>query len=202
MARKTDPDASDIRKNQILDAATSVFAQQGFEHARMDDIVQVSGLSKGTLYWYFKSKEEIITAILHRLFVIDIEQLRGLLDVEGTVSERLLSLTHYRIAGLKHVAHLIPILVEFYAVTVREDWVRLFISEYFRDFRGLLIDLIQQGIDRGEFRPVSAIETAVTISAIYEGLMVHWLIDPEVVDWDIIGEGSVKLLLEGIIARP
>ncbi len=202
MARPTDPDASEIRKNQILDAATSVFARLGFEHARMDDIVQASGLSKGALYWYFKSKEEIITGILHRLFKTDIEQLRGLLDVEGTVSERLLMLTRYRIAGLKHVSHLIPIFVEFYAVTVREDWVRHFIAEYFENFRGLLIDLIQQGIDRGEFRPVSPTETAVTISAIYEGLMVHWLVDPEVVQWDIVGEGSVRLLLEGIKAQP
>jgi len=202
MARKTDPDTSEIRKNQILDAATSVFARFGFEHARMDDIVQASGLSKGTLYWYFKSKEEIITGILHRLFVTDIEQLRDLLAVEGTVSQRLLLLTRYRITGLKHVVHLIPILIEFYAVTVREDRIRQFISEYFRNFRGLLVDLIQQGIDAGEFRPVSAIETAVTISTIYEGLMVHWLIDPAVVDWDIIGEGAMQLLLEGIKVQP
>lgn len=200
MARKTDPDASEIRKNQILDAATSVFARLGFEHARMDDIVQASGLSKGALYWYFKSKEEIITGILHRLFVTDIEQLRGLLAIEETVSQRLLLLTRYRITGLKHVAHLIPILIEFYAITVREDKVRHFISAYFRDFRILMVDLIQQGIDTGEFRPVNAIETAVTISAIYEGLMLHWLIDPTVVDWDIISEGAVQLLLQGIKA--
>src|SRR5258708_37028686 len=114
MARRSDPDASELRRNQILDAAMPVFARLGFEHARMDDIVQASGLSKGTLYWYFKSKEEIITDILHRLFVTDIEQLHDLLDVEGTVSERLILLTRYRISGLKHVSHLIPILVEFY----------------------------------------------------------------------------------------
>ena len=166
MSRRPDPNAGEIRKNQILDAATTVFARQGFEHARMDDIVAESGLSKGTLYWYFKSKEEIITAILHRLFTTDIEQFQGLLEVEGTVSERLLMLTRYRIAGLEHISHLIPILVEFYAVTVREDWVRQFIAEYFRNFRALLVDLIQQGIDSGEFRPVNAIDAAVTISGI------------------------------------
>lgn len=202
MSRRPNPDASEIRKNQILDAATAVFARLGFEHARMDDIVAESGLSKGTLYWYFKSKEEIITAILHRLFTTDIEQFRGLLEVDATVSERLLMLTRYRIAGLEHVSHLIPILVEFYAVTVREDWVRQFIAEYFENFRTLLVDLIQQGIDSGEFRPVNTIETAVTISAIYEGLMLHWMVDPQVVQWDIVGEGSVRLLLEGIKARP
>jgi TetR/AcrR family fatty acid metabolism transcriptional regulator len=202
MARRSDPSASELRRNQILDAAMPVFARLGFEHARMDDIVEASGLSKGALYWYFKSKEEIITGILRRLFTTDIEQLRDLLESEGTVSERLLLLTRFRVAGLKRLADLLPILVEFYAVMVRQNWVREFISQYFESFRELLVDLIQQGIDRGEFRPVSTFETAVTLSAIYEGLTIHWLINPEVVEWDIIGEGSVRLLLEGLQARP
>jgi AcrR family transcriptional regulator len=202
MARRSDPDASELRRNQILDAAMPVFARLGFEHARMDDIVEASGLSKGALYWYFKSKEEIITGILRRLFTTDIEQLRSLLESEGTVSERLLLLTRFRVAGLKRLADLLPILVEFYAVMVRQNWVREFISDYFGSFRELLVDLIQQGIDRGEFRPVSTVETAVTLSAIYEGLTIHWLINPKVVEWDIIGEGSVRLLLEGLQVRP
>jgi TetR/AcrR family fatty acid metabolism transcriptional regulator len=202
MARRSDPDASELRRNQILDAAMPVFARLGFEHARMDDIVEASGLSKGALYWYFKSKEEIITGILRRLFTTDIEQLRDLLESEGTVSERLLLLTRFRVAGLKRLADLLPILVEFYAVMVRQNWVREFISQYFESFRELLVDLIQQGIDRGEFRPVSTFETAVTLSAIYEGLTIHWLINPKVVEWDIIGEGSVRLLLEGLQVRP
>jgi AcrR family transcriptional regulator len=202
MARRSDPDASELRRNQILDAAMPVFARLGFEHARMDDIVEASGLSKGALYWYFKSKEEIITGILRRLFTTDIEQLRGLLESEGTVRERLLLLTRFRVAGLKRLADLLPILVEFYAMTVREGRVREFIGEYFGSFRELLVDLIQQGIDRGEFRPVSTVETAVTLSAIYEGLTIHWLINPKVVEWDSIGEGSVRLLLEGLQARP
>ena len=50
------PDIQGERKKQILDAAMTVFAQKGFHQARMDDIVEQSGLSKGTIYWYFKSK--------------------------------------------------------------------------------------------------------------------------------------------------
>src|SRR5258708_32351863 len=149
MARRSDPDASELRRNQILDAAMPVFARLGFEHARMDDIVEASGLSKGALYWYFKSKEEIITGILRRLFTTDIEQLRGLLESEGTVSERLLLLTRFRVAGLKRLADLLPLLVESYAMTVRAGRVREFISGSFGSFRELLVDLIKHGIDTG-----------------------------------------------------
>ncbi len=95
MARR--PDTSEIRRNQILDAATTVFVRQGFQHARMDDIVEESGLSKGTLYWYFKSKEDIINAILRRLFTGDLENLESLVQAEGTSSERMIQLTNNRV---------------------------------------------------------------------------------------------------------
>ena len=196
------PDSSEIRRNQILDAATKVFVRLGFQHARMDDIVEESGLSKGTLYWYFKSKEDIINAISRRLFTGELEKLEGLLEAEGTASERLMQLTNYRVAGLKRMSNLVPIIFEFYAVAVHQQWVKQFIGEYFKHFRGLLEDLIQQGIDRGEFYPVNAAETAISLASMYEGLTIHWLMEPETVQWDILSENSIPILLNGLKIRP
>ena len=196
------PDSSEIRRNQILDAATTVFVRQGFQHARMDDIVEESGLSKGTLYWYFKSKEDIINAILRRLFAGALESLASLLEAEGTVSERLVQLTSDRVTGMKRMSSLVPIIFEFYAVAVHQQWVKQFIGEYFKHFRGLLEDLIQQGIDRGEFYPVNTAETAISLASMYEGLTIHWLMEPETVQWDILSENSIPILLNGLKIRP
>ena len=196
------PDSSEIRRNQILDAATKVFVRLGFQHARMDDIVEESGLSKGTLYWYFKSKEDIINAILRRLFAGALESLESLLEAEGTVSERLVQLTSDRVTGMKRMSSLVPIIFEFYAVAVHQQWVKQFIGEYFKHFRGLLEDLIQQGIDRGEFYPVNAAETAISLASMYEGLTIHWLMEPETVQWDILSENSIPILLNGLKIRP
>ncbi len=196
------PDTSEVRRNQILDAATNVFVRLGFQHARMDDIVAESGLSKGTLYWYFKSKEEIINAISRRLFTGELEKLEGLLEAEETVSERLMQLTNYRVAGLKHMSNLVPIMFEFYAVAVHQQWVQQFIGDYFKHFRQLLETLIQQGIDRGEFRPVNTTEAAISLASVYEGLTIHWLMDPQTVQWDILSESSIPLVLDGLKVRP
>ena len=195
------PDVSEIRRNQILDAATRVFVRQGFQHARMDDIVEESGLSKGTLYWYFKSKEDIINAILHRLFTGDLEHLESLLQAEGTASERLIQLTSDRVTGMKRMSNLVPIIFEFYAVAVHQQWVQQFIGEYFKHFRTLLEKLIQQGIDRGEFRHVNARNAAISFASLYEGLTIHWLMDPQTVQWDILSESSIPLLLDGLKVR-
>jgi len=164
----------------------------------MDDIVEESGLSKGTLYWYFKSKEDIINAILHRLFTGDLEHLESLLKAEGTASERLMQLTGDRVDGLKSMSSLVPIIFEFYAVAVHQQWVKQFISEYFQDFRTLLEELIQQGIDSGEFRDVNARNAAISFASLYEGLTLHWMIDPQSVRWEILSENAVPMLLDGL----
>src|SRR5574342_415095 len=72
------PNVSDERKSQILNAAEDVFTQKGFEEARMDDIADETGLSKGTLYLYFKSKDDLIIAILDRMFQREFKQFENL----------------------------------------------------------------------------------------------------------------------------
>src|SRR5215469_12279760 len=55
------------RRNQILDAATQVFAEKGFHRATIKDIAHVAGIADGTIYTYFASKTEVLLGILHRL---------------------------------------------------------------------------------------------------------------------------------------
>ena len=192
------PDVSVARKNQILDAAMAVFARSGFHEARMDDIVQESGLSKGTLYWYFKSKEEIITAISQRLFATDIEQVENLLKAEGTVSERLQQLMRDRVQGLQEMSGMVAILFEFYAAALHQDGVRQFIKVYFKNFYELMVALIQQGIERGELRPVNVDAAATALDALFEGLIVRWFIDSDAVQWASLGEAAIRLMLDGL----
>ncbi len=84
------PDVSEERRNQILDTAEQVFAKHGFDEAKMDDIAERSGLSKGAIYWYFKKKDEIIGALLERVFRRNILALRRIAAEPATVKQRLL----------------------------------------------------------------------------------------------------------------
>lgn len=55
------------RRNQILDAATRVFAEKGFHRATIKDIARVAGIADGTIYTYFASKTDVLLGILNRL---------------------------------------------------------------------------------------------------------------------------------------
>jgi AcrR family transcriptional regulator len=189
------------RTRQILDAAMAVFARLGFRQARMDDIAEDAGVSKGTLYLYFKSKDDLIAAILRRISARELDAVRMLESSAGTASDRLLQITRELAAEVERLSMLLPIWFEFYAIAGRQRGVRQFFAGYFADFRAALTTLIQQGIDCGEFRAVDASDTAITLCAIYEGLTLLWSIDPQSVPISAASETAVRLLLEGLQVR-
>jgi AcrR family transcriptional regulator len=172
------PDVSEERRRQILDAAIKVFSEAGFDKARMDDIVSESGLSKGTLYWYFDSKDAIITAILENIFEGEICHLQGLVDTPGSATERLGMFMNSTIAEFGHIVQTLPLTFEFYAMALRNDVIREAMRGYFDAYLKILIPIIEQGIQSGEFRKVDAFESSVALGALMEGTILLWVIDP------------------------
>lgn len=192
------PDVSDERKNQILEAATTVFARLGFHKARMDDIVQEAHLSKGALYWYFKSKDAVIEALLDRIFDIEFAELHALMQAEGPADERLITYIRRSAADLERMTWFVPIALEFYGLLSRHNVVKQTVKQYLKRLQDGLSGIIQQGIDLGEFRDVDAQAAAITIAGMYEGLLLLWLVDPETVPLRQSVETSIRLLLDGI----
>jgi AcrR family transcriptional regulator len=194
------PDVSEERKQQILQAAMAVFARLGLSEARMDDIVEESGLSKGTLYWYFDSKDAIIGAILENMFEREFADLGPILRSDRPASQRLAEFIDYTMNDVKLMFALLPLAYEFYALAFRQEPVRKAIEEYFRRYVALLEPVIQEGIQRGEFRPVDAKDAVMALGAIVEGTILLWVYDPKAVDLDRHGKTSLQLLLNGLQA--
>jgi AcrR family transcriptional regulator len=192
------PDVSEERKQQILEAAMVVFARSGFDKARMDDIVEESGLSKGTLYWYFESKDDIIIAILENMFEREFVDLEPLVQADGTATGRLTRIVEYIIADVQQMFTLIPLIYEFYALAYRQDKVQETLKSYWDKYIKVLDPIIQEGIDSGEFRKVNANEASIALGALIEGVILLWVFDPENIDISHHGKISAKFLLDGL----
>ncbi|MEJ0022097.1 MAG: helix-turn-helix domain-containing protein [Alphaproteobacteria bacterium] len=65
MARVADPDLTERRKRQIMEAALACFRRKGFHQSSMQEICAEAHLSSGAIYRYFPSKTDIIAAIIH-----------------------------------------------------------------------------------------------------------------------------------------
>ena len=189
------PDVSAERIPLILNSAIKVFSKKGFEAARMEDIAKTAKLSVGGVYWYYKSKEEIIIAIMEQLIDKDVKALRALLEAEGSVRARLET---YIGLSIDEAQEYIPITYELYSLAHRNAKVKNHIRAFLQTYHSVLEQFIQQGIDRKEFKSVNARETALTLAALYEGALELTMLDPERVDAKQTLLSSIKLLMNGL----
>ena len=84
------------RPQEILDAAYAVFAEKGFAAARMEDIAGRAGVTKGTVYLYFDSKEAVFKALVAGAFGERLEGIEGLIDnYDGSTANLLASVLRY-----------------------------------------------------------------------------------------------------------
>jgi len=196
------PNVSDERKVQIINAAEDVFTRKGFDQARMDDIAEETGLSKGTLYLYFKSKDDLIIAILDRMFQREFRQLENLNQEGLSATDEIWKITDLLTQDILGLLRLIPIVYQFLALAFRNKYVQLALKKYINRYLDILVPIIQRGIDSGEFRQVDAREVAVAMGAMMEGTLLLWVYDKSLVDPKYHIHSGMKLLLEGVQACP
>ena len=195
------PDVSEERKDQIMNAAEDVFAQKGFSDARMDDIAEETGLSKGTLYLYYKSKDDLIIAILDRIFQREFRAFENLDLATISASEAIWAFVETTAKDIKMMMRLLPITYEFMGLAFRNKFVQKTFKTYLNHYLDLLIPIIQQGIDSGEFRPADPKEVAIAMGAVLEGTLLLWVYDNSLIEPEIHLRSGMKLLLEGVQAK-
>lgn len=79
------------RKEEILDAAEELFTAKGYDGTSTTDILERVGIARGTLYYHFKSKEEILDALTDRIIQGIVSNVRSALSEKTTVIQKLIS---------------------------------------------------------------------------------------------------------------
>jgi AcrR family transcriptional regulator len=194
-------DVSEERRSQIIQSAIQVFGRKGFDKTRMDDVASESGLSKGLLYWYFKSKEEIIIAIADLLFSGEFRKMQKLFVENRTARACLDDFLEIFLEDMKSILKVAPVIYEFYALAFRNATVRRVMHEYLHRFVTLLQPIVQYGMDNGEFAPGDARQATIAIGAALEGTLLLWVYAPDIIQPEEQLRADMALLLKGLEAR-
>lgn len=192
------PDVSELRTKQIIEAAIGVFAEKGFYPARMEDISDAAGLSKATIYLYFKDKDALIKAIAVEVFHHELAELEAARDLPGTATEKLQALMASFIVREEEVEASMPIVFEFYALSSRRPGVQQILSNHLRVSVESIKEILQQGVEQGEFPPMDTEKAAMTFMALLEGTLAQELYASEPDDTNEQLHFSVNLLLKGL----
>lgn len=148
----------DARPSEIIEAALEVFSQRGFAATRLDDVAAKAGVSKGTLYLYFPSKEELFKAVVRQTILANVETAeRQVAGSDAPTGQLLTMLLGGMMGALANGrANAIPRLVIAEAHNF-PDLARFYADEVINRGLGLMTGVIQRGIKRGEVRNVDVL---------------------------------------------
>lgn len=193
----------DFRPAELLEAALDVFFEKGFAAARLEDIAARAGVSKGTIYLYFQSKEDVFEALVRSIPQPNIEQLRALAADTLVPADVMLRRVLTFMGGLLREGRM----AMFPRLVIGEGGRFPKLAEaYKREVisRGVSVisSIIERGIAEGRFRKVDPIHAAygavspVLFVAIWRTTFEHFDISP--LDGAAFVEQHIDTFLRGI----
>src|SRR5687768_4020614 len=138
------------KRDAILRAATEVFARNGFFQSQVADVARVAGVAAGTVYLYFRSKDDLLVSLFERTMKEAIEEGRTAVAAENDPRARLRRLTRLHLERLGRDRDLAVV----FQVELRQSikFMERFSSSYLRDYIGLIRETIAEGQAAGVFR--------------------------------------------------
>jgi TetR/AcrR family transcriptional regulator, repressor for uid operon len=202
--RRPRPDLRDKREQEILEAAAAVFAERGFRTTRVADVAERAGIGKGTLYEYFRSKEDLFLRLFDWYTSEAFTSMRAELQrPTGSAVDALRRSGGTLLAICQQMLPFYPLTMEFWSASTAPEFRGRLVDEFrelYRRFRGVLSGAIREGIEQGELSPhVKPEAVAAVLVSAYDGLFLQAWFDPS---FDPVASGRhfLEVLLKGMAA--
>ena len=194
------PGAGD-KRIAILNAATRVFARRGFFNAQVADVAREAGVAAGTVYLYFRSKDDLLTSIFEKSMTRALEEAdRALAGVTDPV-ERLRRLARVHLGGLGSRRDLAIV----FQVELRQStkFMERFSAAQLRTYLDHLRDAVRAGQEAGVFRAdLNATLAAKAIFGALDEMVTNWVLSNR--DHRLVDDADpvIDLLVNGMKAQP
>lgn len=182
-------------KTKIFNAAVTVFANKGFNSATMDEIAKTAKVAKGTLYYHFKSKEEIFKFLSEQ----------GVSKIKEEIYDRTKDISN-PMDKLKEVIIVQMDLMysygEFFKMVLSQIWKDNDREEYFRgwiyDYIKVIEDYIQEGIDANIIKPDNKRIAATAVFGMISSISIYRLMTEDEYSKEEMAAIITKQLMDGI----
>jgi AcrR family transcriptional regulator len=182
-------DPKEERRREILMAALKAFSEKGYDKTTVEDIVRISGRSKGTLYWYFTNKEAIFAGLVQMVF--DMMWLAFENALQQTVHEpppeRLRHLLLSLVPIIDESSNWIGLYADFFNQAWQKPTVRDNFGAFYTRYLHAVEPIVQQGIDEGAFRDVDPRQTARMLVGALDGYWFQQILE--------LGDASPVIML-------
>jgi TetR/AcrR family transcriptional regulator, fatty acid metabolism regulator protein len=188
------------KRDAILRAAIDVFAERGFFNAQVADVARAAGVAAGTVYLYFKSKDDLLVSIFERSMREGLTAGRTAVEHLQDPRERLLRLARAHLARLGHDRNLAIV----FQVELRQStkFMERFSATLLRDYLGLIREAIADGQREGLFRAdVKATVAAKMLFGALDEMATNWILSRRRYSLEADADAVVDLFVNGARAR-
>jgi AcrR family transcriptional regulator len=201
MARPSDPE----KKEKIIKAAITIFAQTGYTGTRIAEVAEAAGIGKGTIYEYFRSKEDLFFATFEYLIFKSVQQIDDFAQsFTGSASTRLMEMAETVMKTWLADLDLYGLVLEFWSATSAPPGRKRFREAFktvYANLRRIVAGLIEKGISRGEFKPdINPEQIASALIGSWDALLFQVWFDP---DFDPLGasQSHMAVVVAGLQRR-
>lgn len=191
----------DEKRRLIAKTAARVFGEKGFDSTRMEDVARAADVGKGTLYEYFRNKEELLQGSF-AFFAADIESyVLSRLDLSAPPEKALRDLADVSLQSMRLWNENYRFFFEYMLHVSRTRGEFPLLGSMLSEFRKVIAALLQAGIDQGSFRSDIEIEaTAAAFAAWFDGAFLHWIVLPDGPGLEEMTKRFMEMMFRGLLA--
>lgn len=191
------PRALGDKYQRILDAAVSVFAEKGFHSARVSDVANRASVADGTIYLYFRNKEELLMTAIHAAFDAFMIRARGELDAIASPSGKLRRLARLHLEALGSNRDLAVVLQMELRQSAR--FLAPFSHQHMVEYFGLVRAAIRDGQAQGIFRPELREKIAANcFFGALDEMVTSWVLDETHYQLSDVADAVADIILLGL----
>ncbi|MFA9558669.1 TetR/AcrR family transcriptional regulator [Evansella sp. AB-rgal1] len=183
--------------DQIIDAAVRVIAKNGYHNSQVSRIAKEAGVADGTIYLYFKNKEDILISLFEEKMGVFVEKIRDHIAHEESIEKKLLQLIEMHLMHLESDYDLA--LVTQLELRQSNLELRIRINDVLKGYLGLIDSILKEGIEKGFFPETLNIRLArqVIFGAIDE-VVTNWVMKDHRYELVPLAKPLNKMLLNGL----
>ncbi|WP_100331779.1 TetR/AcrR family transcriptional regulator [Bacillus xiapuensis] len=182
--------------HQIIDAAVVTIAENGYHQAQVAKIAKQAGVADGTIYLYFKNKEDLLISLFREKMGHFIEKIQEAIAGKSTAAEKLLVLVESHFKMLSEDPHLAVVTQLELRQSNKE--LRLKINEVLKDYLQLLDEILKEGINKGEFRAsLNVLLARQMVFGTMDETVTTWVMNDQKYDLVALAPGVSDMLLNG-----
>lgn len=189
--------------NRILNQAMRIFLEKGYHGTSIDEITQAAGLTKGALYWHFKSKEDLLKKLIRKYEKSFLDNLiHAVTEVKGRASDKFEKYVRFNSAFAYYNRELCVSFTTLAAELVgAHHGIEPEIRRVYRKYQNFLSKLILQGKKEKIFRKeINAVLAALIVIAFHDGILLQWSMNREKIDGEAYVNTFKKIMLNGMMA--